>query len=114
MAKSFVNDYVLPHRSPMEKFQRDHTKLPDNLSQISRDSPVLRGWLSSEQTDTLLKLLDEDDCNLQAVILAAGLLAFARTIEFQREQEEIEFKNQNQSVSVPYSSLNDMINTNIR
>ena len=98
----------------MEKFQRDHTKLPDNLSQISRDSPVLRGWLSVEQTDTLLTLLEEDDCNLQAVLLAAGLLAFARTIEFQREQEEIEFKNQNQSVSVPYSSLNDMINTNIR
>ena len=41
MAKSFVSDYVLPHKSPMEKFQRDHSKLPDNPSQISRESYVL-------------------------------------------------------------------------
>ena len=116
MAKSFVSDYVLPHKSPMEKFQRDHSKLPDNPSQISRESYVLRGWLNVEQTDALVTLLEEDDCNLQAVLLAAGLLALARAIEFQREQEDMKLKGQpqNSTNSTYYPSLNDMIHTNIR
>ena len=115
MAKSFVNDFVLPHKSPMERFQRDSAKLPDNPTDISRESSVLRGWLNNEQTDKLTALLEEDDCNLQSVLLAAGLLALVRAIEFQREQDEVD-KNQqqNHNVMMSYSSLNEMIHTNIR
>ena len=115
MAKSFVSDYVMPHKSPMERFQRDQYKVPDSPRLLIRETCVLRGWLNVEQTDTLLALLEEDDCNLHAVLLAAGLLALTRTLQFQKEQENV--KSNPSSVasgSSSYPSLNDAQNATIR
>ena len=116
MAKSFVSDYMMPHKSPMEKFQRDHSKLPDRPRQIVRETCILRGWLNIEQTEGLLALLEEDDCNLHAVLLAAGLLALSRTLQFQNEQERnsltSSFPTSGSTPSHPH--LGDTLHTSIR
>ena len=116
MAKSFVSDYMMPHKSPMEKFQHDHSRLPDNPGEIVRETCILRGWLNVEQTDALLALLEEDDCNLHAVLLAAGLLALTRTLQYQNEQERTSltssFSISGSASSNPHSG--DSLHTNIR
>ena len=116
MAKSFVSDYMMPHKSPMEKFQHDHSKLPDSPGEIVRETCILRGWLNVEQTDALLALLEEDDCNLHAVLLAAGLLALTRTLQYQNEQERTSltssFPISGSASSNPHSG--DSLHTNIR
>ena len=116
MAKSFVSDYVMPHKSPMERFQRDPSMVPDGPGQLVRETCVLRGWLNREETDSLLSLIEEDDCNLHSVLLAAGLLALARTLNFQKEQE---IANSNNSFAVKSFNLsnqsyNDTAHSRIR
>ena len=103
----------MPHKSPMEKFQRDHSKLPDSPIQVVRETCVLRGWLNVEQTDSLLTLLEQDDCTLQAVILAAGILALSRTLQFQSEQDKPSVPNSDQAKS-SYLHLAETSYTSIR
>ena len=112
MAKTFVSDYMMPHKSPLERFQRDPSNLPDNPGEVSRETSVLRGWLNADETESLLALLEEDDCNLHAVLLAAGLIALARTVEFQREQNSTRVNTHSSLVSYP--PINDLLHTNIR
>ena len=111
MAKSLGSDYMMPHKSPMEKYQSNPSAIPDSPSQIVKDSSVLRGWLNMEQTDVLLAMLEQDDCSLHAVLLAAGLLALTRTVRFQNEEERIVkslpgcSSSQVQSTEPHYSSI---------
>ena len=115
-AKSVISDYIMPHKSPMERFQRDPSKFPDRPGQITRETCILRGWLNPGETNALLALVEEDDCNLQTVLLAAGLIALARTIEFQIEQEGITMKTSSQASAslASYPPLNEQLHTNIR
>jgi len=48
---------------------------------VEHRTEMLRGWLSEEQTAELTAMLEEDDCSLHGVLLAAGLLAVARVLQ---------------------------------
>ena len=116
MAKSLVSDYMMPHKSPMERFQCDYARVHDNPRVLIRETCILRGWLNVEQTDALLALLEEDDCNLHAVLLAAGLLSLTRTLQFQDEQEKTNMTNSlhNSASGVSHSNSADSLHKNIR
>ena len=116
MAKSLVSDYMMPHKSPMERFQRDYSRVPDNPRVLNRETCILRGWLNVDQTDALLALLEEDDCNLHAVLLAAGLLSLTRTLQFQDEQEKTNMTNSlhNSTSGMSHSHSADSLYKNIR
>ena len=66
-----LTDYVMPHKSPMDKTQPVYG---------DADTLVLRGFLKVEETKRLLARIDEDECSLHGVLLAAGLIALSRTL----------------------------------
>ena len=45
-----------------------------------------RGWLNEEETRELMAMLEEDDCSLHGVIMAAGLLAVSRILQDDRKK----------------------------
>ena len=47
---------------------------------------VDRGWLNEEQTRELMAMLEEDDCSLHGVVMAAGLLAVSLILQDDRRK----------------------------
>ena len=100
----------------MERFQRDRSKPLEMPGEIAGETCVLRGGLNTAETDALLALVEEDDCNLQTVLLAAGLIALSRTIEFQMEQDSTTVKTSSLATAslASYPPLNELLHTTIR
>ena len=47
---------------------------------------LLRGWLNEEHTRELMAMLEEDDCSLHGVVMAAGLIAVSRILQDDRRK----------------------------